>query len=210
MNNQQYNINDKQHQFLIGAILGDSHVERNGSNCRITFDHSIKQLQYLQWKNRILQPFCTEIETYNVENKRINKIYTKCRFKTFTLSCFNQYRDLFYKNSKKIVPIGIRNELRSTLALAVWYLDDGSLRSDCKGLRIHTNNFSFKEVQNLKEILKKNFSINANIHKQGYESWNLYIGSANKQSEEFCKIIRYLIASEIPNMLFKLLKPCND
>lgn len=203
-------INEQQHQLLIGALLGDSHVECQGKNCRIIFEHSSVQLEYLKWKFLMLQPFCTKIVKKDVLDQRNHKIYHKFCFKTLTRPFFNQYRELFYEGSKKVVPIPIRQDLRSQLALAVWYLDDGSLRSDCRGLRIHTNSFSLQEVQTLRETLLENFSIKSTLHKQGQESWNLYIGSANKQSEKFCDIIRPIVASKIPSMLFKLLKPCND
>lgn len=64
----------------------------------------------------------------------ITIFYTKYS-KTFT-----EYRNLFYlkqKNSffeKKNVPVNIADILTHPLALAVWYLDDGTKRNDTKSL----------------------------------------------------------------------------
>ena len=116
---------------------------------------------------------------------------------------------LFYKNNKKIVLNTIKNFLDSKTALAIWYLDDGTLRKDCKGLRLHTNSFTHNEVCMLQNVLLENFQIESKLHKQG-SSFNIYVGSSNDQSEKFCNIIRPFVTSEIPSMLYKLLEPCND
>ena len=89
---------------------------------------------------------------YSVKDKRTQKIYQKVRFTTYTDPIFNCYRKLFYKKSKKILPLKIQSLFYSKLTLAVWYLDDGSLRSDSKAFRLHTNNFSIFEVEKLKDV----------------------------------------------------------
>nr|YP_009105830.1 putative LAGLIDADG homing endonuclease [Koliella corcontica]YP_009105841.1 putative LAGLIDADG homing endonuclease [Koliella corcontica]AIT94540.1 putative LAGLIDADG homing endonuclease [Koliella corcontica]AIT94547.1 putative LAGLIDADG homing endonuclease [Koliella corcontica] len=199
----------EQKDLLIGCILGDCNVQQNGINYRVAFDHSISQLEYVKWKHLVLQPYTTPIVEYSVYDKRNHKNYKKVRFKTLTKPFFNDYYQIFYTNKVKTIPQNIHEYLKSELALAVWYLDDGALRTDCRGLRLHTNSFSFQEVHLLKNVLKKNFEIDCQIHKQG-KGFNIYIGTFNKQSEKFCDIIRPVVASKIPSMLYKFLKPCND
>ena len=197
-------LNLDQHELLMGGILGDCYVEKSNVNSRVAFDHSISQLEYVKWKHSVLQPYSSQIVKYCVLDKRNNKTYNKVRFKTSTNQIFNPYHKLFYVNKTKIVPTTIKNYLKTELALAVWYLDDGALRTDCKGLRLHTNNFSYDEVIILKNLLLDSFKIDCKIHKQG-KGYNLYIGTSHKQSEKFCDIIRPVIASKIPSMLYKLL-----
>jgi LAGLIDADG DNA endonuclease family len=55
---------------------------------------------------------------------------------------FSEYHQLFYDGKRKRVPPELEKGLTTPLALAVWYLDDGGLRPDCKTFRLHTNNFS--------------------------------------------------------------------
>lgn len=198
-------ISAEQHQLLIGSILGDAHVQYNGKNCRIVFEQSAKQFQYLNWKYSILKPLCTQqgIVRFKVLDKRTNLFYQKVRFRTITHNCFNQYHELFYLDNVKIIQNKLINHLNSELALAVWYLDDGTLRTDCKAFRIHTNSFSLDEIAILQKIVFHNFGIISKIHKQK-KSFNLYIGSKNDQSQIFCDIIRSLIVSKIPTMAYKL------
>lgn len=197
-------LTSEQNELLIGGILGDCYVEKNTVNCRVAFDHSISQLEYLQWKHSILQPYSRPIVNYSRLDKRNNQTYNKVRFKTLTNNVFNAYHKLFYENKTKRVPTTIGNYLKTELALAVWYLDDGALRTDCKGLRLHTNSFSYDEIIILKNVILKNFKIDCKPHKQG-KGYNLYIGTFNKQSEKFCEIIKPVVASKIPSMLYKLL-----
>jgi LAGLIDADG DNA endonuclease family len=195
-------VNKKTRKVLIGSLLGDAYIEKNGINCRVVFDHSLNQLSYLKWKHTVFQPYVTAIMVYSIRDKRTKKIYKKARFKTLTKSFFNPYKELFYKNNKKCLPINFNPYLQSCLTLAVWYLDDGALRTDCKAFRIHTNAFSLKEVNQLKTILLNAFNIDSKPHKQG-KGYNLYIGAFNKQAEKFSHLIKPIVALEIPSMLYK-------
>lgn len=195
-------LNEKQKQVLIGSILGDAYIEKNGLNCRVVFEHSMHQYDYLVWKYNIFQPYTTNIVCYDVFDKRTNKRYFKARFKTLTKSFFNSYKQLFYDQGIKICPANLSTFLTSSLTLAVWYLDDGSLRTDCKAFRIHVNCFSLEEVNLLKQILLEQFGIESKPHKQG-KGYNLYIGALNKQSEKFSNLIKPIVSSDIPSMLYK-------
>ena len=178
-------LTQKQTNLIIGGILGDCGVHKNGANSRIAFDHSISQLEYITWKHSMLSPHITKLVKYSVFDKRTQKTYNKVRFKTKTTSFFNSFQDIFYLGNRKIIPNNIKDYLNSDLALAVWYLDDGALRTDCKGLRLHTNNFSYKEVLILKNVLLENFQVESKPHKQA-NGFNLYVGANNKQAEKFC------------------------
>jgi len=87
--------------------------------------------------------------------------------------------------------------------LAVWYLDDGALRKDCSAFRLHTNSYTLSEVELLQQTLFVNFSVTATIHKQG-KGFILHIGAKNSQAKKFCNIIKPLVASTMPTMLYKL------
>ncbi len=192
----------EQEDVLIGAILGDSHVEKNGKFCRVRFDHSIKQLPYLEWKRERLFPYSAPLSLYQVYDKRTGKVYKRARFNTYTTLLFNPYRDLFYQGGKKILPLNIESLLHSSLALAIWYLDDGSLKTDCKAYRPHTNSFTLSEVEILKRVLFKNFGIQSQIHKQG-AGFLLYIGSKGSEAKRFGEILLPIVEKRIPSMLYK-------
>ncbi len=144
----------------------------------------------------------TPVREVKVFDRRAGKYYKKVRFDTLTLSIFNRFRKIFYIENMKIVPSNISRYLTSPLALAVWYLDDGGKKTDCKAYRLHTNCYSLPEVGVLKEGLKRDFGISSAIHKQR-KGFLLYIGTRNGQANRFCKVVKPVVSSKIPTMLYK-------
>lgn len=100
----------------------------------------------------------------------------------------------------KSLPAKIGRLLKTPLSLAVWYMDDGARRTDCKALRLHTNSFTLQEQHVLQEVLSKNFKIKTNVHKAGRESYVLYIPA--KEAMKFCNLVRPFI---LPSLEGKLL-----
>ncbi len=198
-------LSNAQNQILCGAILGDSCVEAGQSlkpKTRVRFEHAAQQRDYIEWKNRALAPYATAVREIGVFDKRTGKCYKKVRFDTLTLPIFNRFRKIFYCGNKKIVASNISHYLTSPLALAVWYLDDGGEKTDCKAYRLHTNCYSLREVEVLKEALSRNFGITPAIHKQG-KGFLLYIGAKNGQANRFGEIVKPVVSSRIPSMLYK-------
>lgn len=198
-------LSNAQNQILYGAILGDSCVEAGQSlprKTRVRFEHAAQQRDYIEWKNRALAPYATSVREVDVFDKRTGKCYKKVRFDTLTLPLFNRFQQIFYCGNKKRVGSNISRYLTTPLALAVWYLDDGGKKTDCKAYRLHTNCYSLREVEVLRETLLSNFGITAAIHKQG-GGFLLYIGARNGQANRFCEIVKPVVSSRIPSMLYK-------
>lgn len=128
--------------------------------------HGARQREYVYWKQKMLFPHVGKVTESQVVDKRTDKTYYKTRFNTLTRAHFNKYHDLFYKDRVKCVPANIEQLLVSDLALAVWYLDDGSLRTDCKAFRLHTNNYPLDSVVLLQRALLSNYGITSRIQKQ--------------------------------------------
>ena len=193
----------EQEQILIGTLLGDACIEKNGKHCRIKFDHSLAQKEYVLWKQNKLKDFCTsKLTCCNVFDPRTKRIYSHVRFNTRSIEAFDKYYPMFYLDKGKRVPENISDLLKSPIALAVWYLDDGAKRTDCNALRIHTNFYPKSEQAVLIKMLHKNFGIIAKLHKVKNEEYVIYIPS--EESKRFCKIIEPIV-SEIPSMRYKLL-----
>jgi hypothetical protein len=49
------NLSEEEKSIIIGSLLGDGHLERNGVHFRLQITHSIKQKSYLLWKMRKLK-----------------------------------------------------------------------------------------------------------------------------------------------------------
>ncbi|KKK56212.1 hypothetical protein LCGC14_3066820 [marine sediment metagenome] len=128
------------------------------------FSHTfMKQKDYLLWKVGEL----SRLGARYSESPRKTHIGTNLR--TPYLQTLAQYRRLFYDDGVKV----IRGELLgylNRLALAVWFMDDGTLRKRGKGLpsfiRLMTEGFTLSENELLLNILYTRFGITGHIEKR--------------------------------------------
>lgn len=187
------------HSVLIGSLLGDGCLSRNGSAYRVRFDHSHNALEYALWKHRLLGEHATSPRSVSVYDKRTHKTYLHIRFDTLTLSELEWYAMRFLSDSRKIVPPTIET-MMTELALAVWYMDDGHRRRDCNALRINTHAFTRPDVERLKQMLIAKFGIVSTIHRVVADQHVIYIPA--NSAYRFCEIIRPYVP---PCMGYKLL-----
>lgn len=188
------NLSKIQQVVLIGTLLGDGYLERNGNNHRLQVNHSLKQKDYVDWFYQIFKNL-TKSEPRVIDSNQSNY-----RFRTITTKTFSKYHSLFYPNGKtKIVPNQIKELLVDPLALAIWYMDDGKRRPDCRGAFLDTICFTKSDQLKLIECLESNFGLeDLRLHWNG-DGYHIYIPAKN--ANRFCNIIgKYLI----PSMLYKL------
>ena len=110
----------------------------------------IHHLNYFKHVLNLFKPYLSEtfkLKEKTFKDNRTNNTYKSVNFATLSLPCFNQYKSLFYKNNKKIVPINIQ-ELLTPIGLAYWIMDDGSIQN--KGLHLNTYAFNSEDVLKLK------------------------------------------------------------
>ncbi|MEX0895894.1 MAG: hypothetical protein WDZ94_03055 [Patescibacteria group bacterium] len=98
---------------------------------------------------------------------RDQKMTKRWRFATLSLSLFDHYRSLFYVDGKKIIPSNIQSLLKTPIALAVWYMDDGYMRTDKSGAYLCTSSFTLLEHKQLQYVLLQNYGIETSIHFAG-------------------------------------------
>lgn len=212
---------EKQTAVLIGGILGDLHIQKSPSTtgrCRLRFCHSVKQKEFVDWKYEVFKKdFCVKTKPPFVEMRK-NTSNNDYLFYTSYRNEFMEPHATWYSLTEsadpdigerfiKKVPLNISEILTDPLALAVWYLDDGTKRSDTKSCRIATQSFSQQENQLLQECLKINFNINAKIEdwgktKLGDTTYSLAILS--RDFPRFRDQIYDIVKAEIPSMLYKL------
>lgn len=115
--NQEIEITEKQHQILLGGILGDGYFKRNGvHNVRYSECHALGEVDYLKWKHSQLGNLTKESKIYG---KNLNNGYADAKeFTTKTTPSLNGYLD--YTRETVI------NELEE-LGLIIHLLDDGWL-----------------------------------------------------------------------------------
>lgn len=189
----------RQEKIILGKLLGDGCLEKNGNYSRLKIDHTIRQKEFVFFLYNELSNFVTK-KPNNVGclDKRSGKIYYHYRFSTKSLLVFDKLRKSFYKNGHKIIPKDLVLLLKSPLTLAIWYMDDGYKRKDCRGLYLCTSSYSLNENKFLQLILRKNFSIVTSLH---FAAGNIRIYIPSSQSGEFINLIKKYI---LPCFSYKL------
>lgn len=192
-------LNKEQREIIIGKILGDGCLAGVNKKriIRLQIEHSLSQKEYVDWVYKKLQNLIATPPKVKIQ--RINgKEYKKYWFNTLSFGFLRFYYQQFYKDGEKIVPKLIYKWL-TPLALAVWFMDDGSIKSkECQGKYFNTQGFNDLSIKILQKALKRNFQIQTTLRKQK-EGKQIYIPS--REINKFKKIIGEYI---IPSMKYKL------
>lgn len=179
-------IPEEVEQIVFGSLLGDAGLQKT-PNQRVLYreSHSLKQEDYLLWKEKVLCKFFGKFKRYYYKNREHIQISSK------THPSFAKLYKIFYPNTtRKIIPLEILNQLKP-LGLAVWYMDDGGLQS-C-GCLISISNKKDREI--VKEKLKEIFNFNVTINKNDRVYFN------KKEAYKFRKLIKPYIH---PNIKYKI------
>ncbi len=187
-------LNKTQREILVGLLLGDGHLEtRNcGRTYRLKVEQSLRKSDYVLWLYENFENFV--LKKPKEKEKVRDGVKTKnIWFSTVSHGSLRFYAQQFYASGKKVVPKMI-GKLLSPLALAVWFMDDGSVKSkNHKAKIINTQCFSKSEVMLLIKTLEEKFQISAKLRRQR-EGWQIYILS--ESVDRFRKIIgKYVIDS---------------
>lgn len=189
--------------LIVGSTLGDSHLEKRnkGIGTRVIFEQSNKNVEYLMWFHQYLSSrgYCRKEKP--VLHKRIKEhgqIFYHYRINSYRYTSFNWIREMFYlENGRKIIPMEIKEYL-TPLALAIWFMDDGSKLGT--GARIATNGYELSELESIIIILKEKYNLDARYHKGAINKGHtIYIPS--KSMKLFSSLVK---PHMLPSMLYKL------
>lgn len=189
-------VGSRQGEIIIGTLLGDGFLERNGNYFRLIIDHSLKQLPYLQYKHDHLKDFGGRIVLKKRFDSRTGKFYDHCLYRTRTSSILAEYQNLFYVKKRKSIPSNLPKIITPQI-LAIWFMDDGYKRNDCNAARLNTQSYSLEEHMVIQQALL-NLGIQSKIHKQK-QNFVTYIPSSSMN--KFRGLIKDFI---IPEMKYKI------
>ena len=194
-------LSEFQRQVLVGTLLGDGCLEtRNrGRTYRLKIEHSILQKDYVDWKYQVFKNF-------TLSEPRIHKrgSYGSVRenycFSTVSHGSLRFYGQQFYQNNKKVMPVMI-SKILTPLALAVWFMDDGSIKSkQHRALVIHSQSFNKKDLEKIIEVLDKKYKIKSVLRKRKDGNGHvLYLLSETINT--FVDLVKEYI---LPSMKYKL------
>lgn len=181
-------LNKRQREIIIGKLLGDGHLETKDQErtFRLKIEHSIKQKDYVDWLYREFKDWTRTAPQRKIQSIKGRKYY-KYWFNTLSSGSFRFYAQQFYRDRNKIVPKLIYRWL-TPLSLAVWFMDDGSIKSKYHKARIiNTQGFSKRDVQRLIDALENKFDIRCKLRKQK-EGYQIMILA--ESADKFARIIK--------------------
>ena len=205
--NRYYRTSAKSHlqvsceldEIIIGSMLGDLTAEKpnKNSNTRLQFKQSIKNRVYIEHLFSLFKEFCgSEPKIMSKFDSRPKKMkeYTSIKFQTFSLPCFNKYKELFYNEGIKIIPLNLEDVL-TVRGLAYWVMDDGYKSG--KGFYICTDSYTLSEHELLVKIFKNKFNLDSGYHKTT-NGYRIYIFSGSRE-----KLLQLISPYLLPHFNYK-------
>ncbi|WML54319.1 hypothetical protein RCG17_06640 [Neobacillus sp. PS3-12] len=200
--------------ILSGMLLGDGSLSYGGgANAFLRIQHSEKQLDYLLYKSKLIEPMfkfhIAEIKPSGPKNPNTNYSLKTHRDKFLT-----KIIKIVYPKGKKKVTTEWLNWL-TVEGLALWYMDDGCLvksysynksgiwRIYRRVCEFSTQGFTLEENQLLIKFLKEKFDLDCKVKKTTMKKYGTYYKikvmtpSANKMFEMIKPYI-------IPGMEYKI------
>jgi len=208
-------LTKEQRAIIVGSLLGDGHLETSDKSktYRLKIEHSIKQKEYVDWLYQKMKPWiggapkARKVMSRFPNGKILESV--KYGFTSYSHGKLRFYGQKFYPKGKKVVPKEI-SRLLNPLAIAVWYLDDGSYKSSRhRTFIVHTHAYSKQDLKSLQSALEKNFMVKTRLHRQirgDNVYWRIYILS--ESALRFRKLVtptvnqifsmRYKLGNELP------------
>ncbi|MFW9872485.1 MAG: hypothetical protein ACFFG0_05225 [Candidatus Thorarchaeota archaeon] len=187
--------NKKQKEIIYGTLLGDSclYKEKKCKSVRMSFSHSVKQIEYVKWLRKNLNNIITNKEIKLYKYKKGNISINTC---SYSLHWFRDLYKIFYKNNRKTISQEVL-DLLTPLSLAIWFMDDGC---HCKsGTNLATCSFNYNEHILIQKWFITKYSIETKIYNVPYGSgYLLHFNSANLK-----KLIKLIEKYIIPSMRYK-------
>lgn len=143
-----------QEQVLLGKMLGDAYLYQSTNVASVCWGHCEKDEEYLEWSARAVGNL-----DYGVRDKRTSGYGTQMiRTRTTGTAWIKEKFGSFIQDGRKTVPSWVANEL-TPIAMAFWYMDDGSLGHGTDGSEDKANfavcAFTEKECSVLQSGLMK-------------------------------------------------------
>lgn len=180
-------LSQRQRNIFIGLLLGDGSLEWSKfKSSRLQIKQSESKEEYVFW---LYKEFSFFVNTAPKKRLDTNQWY----FGTKYYQEFDDFRKIFYKNRKKIVPKNMKDFLISPLSIAVWYTDDGRIdyrEGSHYAYSLSTDGFTKGEVLTLIKILWENFKIRSNLQMslcRGKRYPKIYIGKEGR--DKFYKTV---------------------
>jgi hypothetical protein len=188
-------LSSAQREVLIGILLGDACLEtqNGGVTYRLKVEQCAAHELYVRSLYELFRawvltpPRRRRVRTGSSES--VNWV-----FQTVSHPAFRFYAHQFYDGRVKQVPALIHRWL-TPRALAHWYMDDGSAKSnDSKGVIFNTQGFERRDVDRLVGVLHTKFELEASRRKQP-EGDQIYV--SGRSFERFVDLIEPYVTEDM-------------
>lgn len=183
-------------EFMLGALLGNGHLEKLAGGSRYKQVHSYNQKDYADFKYNIVKEF---VKTPPKTGNNMGFGDTNYCFNTISNSVFDELYSLAYVNGKKLVTKKWLNML-TPFSLAVWYMDNGSLHHN-RRVTLATCSFSSEEIKLIIDYFESKYDISFTNESNGIISCGL------NDSKRFLDLVAQYIT---PSMKYKTLLTINS
>ena len=195
---EEHSLSEEQEQMILGSLLGDMNLSVPGVNkqvnSRLAIVQSEQQEELFMKKVEILGEFMGSYKLYEVKpDSRTGNIYKTWRGNSKAHKVFTDIYSLLYPNRTKILTQEYLNKINNPIALAYWFMDDGSN----SGV-LATNCFSEAEVDLLIEWMKSKWNIACTKQHQ-LQNFTMYISQKSRLDFE-----RLIFPYILPSMYYKL------
>lgn len=187
-------LSDDQRQVVLGSFLGDGHISKCGLNrYRMSEPHGVNQSDYCAWKASM----------FGVAPTEIPPSYGSTPLTKFTTKVFGWNAE--FPEKKGHCPQWVLDAM-DVRALAVWYMDDGSVvrarGKDC-GATLYTCSFDEESHDRMVDTLRRRFNVDCFHRLDNYGDGRSY--RAIRLSADGFRTLRELIAPFThPNLHYKL------
>jgi len=194
-------LNKEQEAAIVGMILGDGYLQKTGeNNARLLLEHRADHKDYLIWKTKLLpglfQGHPTFLERRHPFTKRK---YKYVRQQSNSSPLLGKFRKIFYPDGKKHIPENLKKFLKSDIALAIWYFDDGYYYPRDKCAYIYLGKVSKKEANTASEAIRENFLIESRVLDKKQKGLVLYFSRT-----ELVKLRALIEKYAVPVMAYKI------
>jgi len=149
----------------------------------LIIEQTNRNVEYLMWFYQFFKEkgYCSNKPPKLFKRIRKNNIiYFGYRFNTYTFSSLNWLHELFYSdNNIKHLPISFLYKYFNPMALAIWFMDDGSKLG--LGFKLATNCFIRSELEELCKLFYIKYKLNCSLQKNNTD-WVIYIKKNSAQN----------------------------
>lgn len=147
---QKIFLNEKQINYLYGAMLGDGCLSKTKCSANSQFTYTSKSYQHVEFVSLPFKDilYKERIKYFAYHDKRTNKEYERYTFRTLTDISFEKERKLWYQDGIKHIPNNLK--LNPEICL-IWYIGDGGI---CNGnhtqnIKLSTHCFKKEEQEDI-------------------------------------------------------------